>query len=634
MEEGLSHIFEFEGFRMDAHKRLLFDEEGSVCPLMPKAFEILLYLVERAGTVVEKDEIISAIWPDTIVEENNLTQNISILRRILGEKHAENRFIATIPGRGYKFVANVTATQSSVSENLTTDGRELNLAGGDHTHHLRRFLINRAVFVSIGGIVLIGLVVFGFIGLRKDTGLEKAPGTTGGAKIRSLAVLPFKPLVAEHRNEEIEKGITNALILRLGSSEQIRVRSLATVLRFGSIDQDAVMAGNELGVEAVLDGRVQLDNERVRITATLVRVSDQKQLWADTFDRQAGDIFRLQDSIAENVAATLEAKLGNVRDYTTNVEAYQLYNRGLFHQNRLVQPEVEKGIQYYEQAIAIDPDYTLAYIGLSHAYRALVLTNDANPADAMRKAKEAALSAVDLDPNLADAHVALASSLFWFDWDWQAAEKHFGTAIDLDPKNSLAHVLYAHLLSNTGRHPQAVEEFRKGIALDPANLYEMALGGQFLTFAGNYDEAFEMLSRVVEMQPNLWLPHLFLSRLYLDMGRYDEAIVSATRARDLSGGNSEAVATLGYALAKTGKLEEAMKIKRELEKRSTQDYVSAYNLATTENALGNTSKAVSLLELSEERRDALMVFLKVEKRWDNLRKEPRFIALMRRMIFE
>ncbi len=629
MDEGLSYIFEFEGFRIDAHKRLLFNAEGKVCPLMPKAFDILLYLVQRAGTVVEKDEIISAIWPDTIVEENNLTQNISILRRILGEKHGENRFIATIPGLGYKFVANVMANRGSESGKRAVSGGELKLP--DHlTQPLRRFLINRAVFVSIGGIVLIGLVVFGFIGLRKDTGLEKATDTTGGAKIRSLAVLPFKPLVAEHRNEEFEKGITNALILRLGSSEQIRVRSLATVLRFGSIDQDAVTAGNELGVEAVLDGRVQLDNERVRITATLVRVSDQKQLWADTFDRQAGDIFRLQDLIAENVAATLEAKLGNVRDYTSNVEAYTLYNRGY----RLVEPEVLKGIQYYEQAIAIDPDYTLAYIGLSHAYRALVLTNDSNPADAMRKAKEAALSAVDLDPNLADAHVALASSLFWFDWDWQAAEKHFRTALDLDPKNSLAHVLYAHLLSNTGRHPQAVEEFRKGIALDPANLYEMALGGQFLTFAGNYDEAFEILSRVVEMQPNLWLPHLFLSRWYIEMEMYDEAIVSAAKARDLSGGNSEAVATLGYALAKTGKLEEAMKIDRELEKRSTQDYVSAYILATTENALGNTSEALSLLELSEERRDALMVFLKVEKRWDNLRKEPRFIALMRRMKFE
>jgi serine/threonine-protein kinase len=635
MHSGEGEVYAFENFRLDATKRLLSDANGVIVPLMPKAVEILLYLVRNAGTVVEKDDLMSEIWPDTVVEENNLTQNISILRRVLGEKHGENRFIVTVPGRGYKFVAEVRRSDRSSPASLTHPGSDADYTQsisdkGKQVHFTRQLLRDRTVLVTLIGVVLLALFVLGFYVFRQDF------RPVGGSRVQSLAVLPFKPLVAENRDESLEMGITDTLISKLSGVEQIKVRPLAAVMRFGSLEQDPAMAGRELGVEAVLDGNIQIANNRVRISARLVRVSDGKQLWTDRFDEPSLDIFRLQDLITERVAAALQVPLGTrvLRNYTDNLEAYQLYQRGNYHASRLVLPEVMKGISYYEQAIEIDPGYALAYIGVANAHRALVLTSDLSPAEVMPEAVAAASRAVELDPYLAEAHVSLASTLFWYEWDWQSAEKHFLNAIELDPKSSSSRVFYAHLLSNTGRHEQAIEEIRKGRELEPVNLLALAIEGQVLTFAGRPDEALEILSRVVEMEPNFWLAHLFLSRLYIERAMYSEAVASASRARDLSGGNAEASATVGYALAKIGRREEAMKVQAELEKRSTERYVPAYALALVPNALGSTSQALDLLELSAEKRDALMVFLKTESKWDNLRKEPRFIELMKRMRFE
>ncbi|MEP7149900.1 MAG: winged helix-turn-helix domain-containing protein [Acidobacteriota bacterium] len=623
-------LYEFDGFLFDADKRLLFGANAEVVSLMPKALDILFYLVQRAGTVVEKDELMSAIWPDTIVEENNLTQNISALRRALGEKHRENRFIATVPGRGYKFVADVAVRHTAshlegVDRALTDSTPETTseVVARDAVGSGRRWLI------GLAAVVLLGLGTAGFL-----LWSENSPNTDT-APIRSLAVLPFKPLVSENRDESMEFGMADTLISKLSGGYQISVRPLATVRRFASIDQDPVEAGRLLGVDAVLDGGIQLADDRVRISAKLLRVSDGKQLWADQYDERSTDIFALQDSISARVASALRATLGNrtTKNYTDDLEAYQLFSKGKFHSARLVLPEVQKGIAYFEQAINIDPSYALAYVELANTYRSMLLTNDARPREVVPKAKAYALKAAELDNSLSEAHTALAVISFWYDFDPETAERHHLRALELDPNSSQSHFAYAHLLSNTGRHDKALAEIKRARELDPVSLVTNALEGQILFFAGKDDEALRVLTATAEMDKNFWLAPLFMSRIYLKKGMLDEAVDSATTAAELTRGNSEAIATVGYAHAVAGRIDAARKVIRDLENRSATRYVPSYGLAAIYSALGERDKALDLLERSFAERDALMVFLKVDLKWDNMRSEPRFIELMRKMNF-
>ena len=628
MEQQTSRQYAFDDFRVDAAKRLAYDKDGEVLPLKPKAFEILLYLIENSGRIIERDELLSAIWADTVVEENNLTQHISTLRRLFGEKPGEHRYIVTVPGHGYKFVADVRSINGNTApsaKSLPPDeasGTSLKLGSQERKPNGTR----PRLLISLLVLVFVGLGTAGFLIWRDNSTVPDA------GKFSTLAVLPFKPLVAEHRDESIELGMADTMIAKLSDGE-IRVRPLAAVRRFNAVDQDPVAAGRELGVETVLDGSIQMANDRVRVSAKLIRVSDGKQLWADQYNEASKDIFALQDSISGQVATALQATLGNknTKNYTDSVEAYQLFAKGKFHSARLVLPEVRKGIAYYEEAIAVDPKYALAYVELANAYRAMLLTNDARPSDVMPKAKAAAKKAAEIDDRLSEAQTALAFAAFWYDFDPIGAEKYHRRAIDLDPRSSQSRFAYAHLLSNIGRHDEALVEIRRARELEPVNLITNALEGQILFFAGRGDEAMRVLRATADMEPNFWLAPLFISRIHLKNGALDDAIVAASKARDLSGGNSEAISTIGFAYAKAGRIAEARAILRELEGRARNRYVAPYAVASLQVGLGEKEKALDLLDKAFENHDPLMVFLKVDSKWDSLRAEPRFVELLRKM---
>ena len=620
-------VYAFGEFRLDASKRLIFASDGEIVPLMPKAYEILAYLVGNSGRVIDKDELLSAIWPDTAVEENNLTQNISAIRRMLGEKHRENRFIATVPGRGYKFVAPVTVVDNAPA--VTVDPNVENFRKQRPDVPQVEAPTTSRIWLAIGAaVIIIGVAGAGIF-------IWKHPNDQPDTRINSLAVLPFKPLVADNRDEAFEMGITDTLIRKL-SGDELDVRPLASVRRFASPEQNAADAGRQLGVAAVLDGAIVVVGDRVRVSAELIRVRDGRRLWNGQFDEKLTDIFAMQDSISERVASALRVPLADRgrKSYTDNVEAYQLYMKGDLHAKRLILPELQKGISYYEQAIAADPAYALAYVGLANAYRAMVLTNDFPPDEMMPKAQIAAVKAVEIDPGLAEAWTALANSDFWYDWNWRAAEDHFRRGLELDPRSPLTHALYAHLLSNLGRHEEAINEIKRALELDPPNPLLNAMQGQILCLAGRLDESTEKLKLTIDLDPNFWLAHLFISRNYIVEQNWEQAIESATKAKVMTNGNSEATANIGYALARSGRKDEARKILLDLENQSRPRYISRYATAQVYLGLGEKQKALDALEQAYEQRDALMVFLKVEPKWKELESEPRLIGLLKRMNFE
>jgi DNA-binding winged helix-turn-helix (wHTH) protein/TolB-like protein/Flp pilus assembly protein TadD len=631
------HIYEFGDFRIDVGRRLLLRGGGEPVPLTPKVFDTLLYLVEHPGSVLDKDALMAAIWPDTVVEENNLSQNIYTLRRVLGEGRGEHRYVVTVPGRGYRFVADVTTVARE-------DGREEGEAsqpevgrseeGGARPTEMKGRRRKGVWPAAALGVIVAGLSFMGLYLWRS----QKNPAP--GAPIKTLAVLPFKPLVAGDRNEPLELGMADTLIARLSDSEKIVVRPITAVRRYGGLEQDSRAAGRELGVDAVLDGSIQSWGDRIRISARLVGVGDGRQLWAGQFDEKFTDIFSVQDSISERVAMALVPRLGGeerrrlTRHETENIEAYHLYLKGRYHAARLTPPETEKAVSYYRQAIDIDPTYALAYARLANAYRNPTLTSDVPSSEAMPKAKAAALKAVEIDDGLAEGHIALGLIAYWYDWDWEAAERHYNRALELNPNNGDAHSAYAYLFSNTGRHEKAIAESRRGRELEPLALGKNATEAQFLFYAGRGDEAVERIKQTLDLDPNFWLAHLILSKIYIARKMYPEALVAATKARDLSGGLSEATAHIGYILALSGRREEARAVLEELKRRAAERYVPPYNVALVYNGLGERAETLAWLEKGYEQRDVRMTFLKVDPKWDNLRSDARFISLIKRMRLE
>lgn len=625
-----SATYEFDGFVIDAGKRLLWNHDEQVA-LTPKAFDTLFYLVQNAGKTVPKDELMTAVWPDTIVEENNLNKNISVLRQLLGEKLGEHRFIVTIPGRGYKFVAPVVESSTNAIQNaevVRLEGAswvpipaDLRGRGNRETSFRLRYSL-----VAILAIVLSATsYYFWRVGHPPNSG-----------RIHTIAVLPFKPIAKEVGNEPMSFGMADSLVAQLGKSNDLVVRPLSETRRYADTDWDPREIGRRLGVDAVLDGSMQMSQDRIRITTRLIRTADGKQIWAGNFDEQMRDVFAVQDSITERVAAVLNATLGKQsrKRYTDDVESYQLFVLGQYTALKLTPEDHFKAIEYFRKAIDKDPKYALAYAGIAGTYLTYMLASDARPAETMPEAKAAALKAIELDDELPEAQVALGRVAMFYDWNWAEAEKHLLRAVDLDPNNSEGLLYLAHFYSNMGNHEKAVELAKRAQNLDPLTINRGALEGQFLFYAGRYDDAIDHLNQTIQLDPNHWLPRMFIARAYIEKGMYREAIAACQRSKELGSHSLELMALSGWSYAKLGETERARAEIREMEKISETRYVPPYFPALIHNALGEKEVAFSLLEKSLAAKDVRMTFLKVDPKWNNLRNEPRFIAIMREMKLE
>jgi serine/threonine protein kinase/tetratricopeptide (TPR) repeat protein len=523
------------------------------------------------------------------------------------------------------------ATVNAVMENAGTQAATARPTSSAE-YLVSRFKQRQRSFTAGLAVLLLAAIGFGYWSYTRRA--------SNAAPIESLAVLPF---VNESGNAEVEylsDGITESLINSLSQLPKLSVKARSSVFRYKGKEVDPQQVAKELSVQAILNGRVVQRGEDLALYLSLVDARNGNQIWGEQYNRKLTDLVALQSEIARDVSSKLRARLSGAderklaKNYTENVEAYQLYLKGRYYLARLRPGETQKGILYLQQAIAIDPNYALAYVGLANAYRALALSGDVPPGEVFPKAKAAAQKAVELDDSLAEAHAVLGFTISWYDWDWSAAENHFKRALELNPNSADAHWVYAGSISNLGRHAEALAEIKRARELDPLNLIINATEGLILVHAGRTDEGLAVLQKTSELDPNYWLAHLFASSAFMDKGMFAKAVAEASRARELSGVSSQPIAYAGYALAKSGKEKEARAELDELLKLSTQRYVPPYHIAFLYNGLNERDETLAWLERGYEKRDPKMVFLKVEPKWNNLRDDPRFQQLLRRMGFE
>lgn len=491
---------------------------------------------------------------------------------------------------------------------------------------------------SPAAILLLPLIVMLLVGVALviySLRLDHQPAANPA--IRSLAVLPFKPLVAGSRDEALELGMADTLIHKLSSIKQLSVRPLNAVRKYAELEQDARAAGRELKVDAVLDGNLQKSNDRIRVTLRLVSVADGHEIWTDQFDEKLTDIFSVQDSVARKITGMLSITLSGeekellTKRQTGDPEAYRLYLMGRYHLNRLTDDGFKKAGDYFQQAIDKDLGYALAYAGLADSYNLLSGFNSLSPKEGYPKARIAAMKALELDSNLAEAHTSLGTVKFFYDWDWSGADEEFRRAIEINPSYSDAHQVYSYYLSAMGSFDDALTEIHRAQELDPLPLSNLIIAGDILRFQHHYDLALEQYQKALGMDPNSGLAHWAIGNAYINMRRYKEAVEEYEKAIPLSGESPDEVASLGYAYALLGKRREAMRIIRDLSERSNRSYVSPSLTASIYIGIGETDQSFEWLDKAYNGRDFFLVFLRVDPMFDTLRSDPRFADLVHRV---
>lgn len=622
-------VYEFGPFRLETLSRRLL-RDGEPIPLMPKAYETLVILIENHGKIVEKAELMNGLWPDSFVEEANLTVNVSALRRALGESPGDHLYIATVPGRGYKFVADVKLGTRDFDGMVMPGSGHHEDAIAEPAASARRvqsqMRSKRRIFALLAFVLAIAVAVGSyFVWTWRKTNVDA---------IRSVAVLPFSSLGGAGDDAYLGLGIADDLITRLSNIKSVIVRPTTAVRGYANREIDPAAAGRELGVDTVLTGSIQRSAERLRITVQLINVETGAPMWAGKFDEAQSEILSMQDRLSEQVAAALMPTLTGeqsrlvVKRPTENAQAYNLYilARYLYINSATDISKKEKIVEYLTQAIELDPHFALAYAQLSDTYSGIA--PDAPPAEAMQKAKDAATKALEMDPNLGQAHRALANVKAYYEWDWASAENEFKRAIELDPNSGDIHIEYGRYLACVGRSRDAIAEIEKARQIGDAPGFAIMFA---LVAAREYDRAIDEGNKLIEVAPNQPYTHMYLGMSFTEKGMHEAAISELEKAASLSRDATIIKAQLGYAYAAGGRRNDAQRTLRELETLSRERYVSPYDLAVSQFALGDRERTFEFLEKAYSERSRRLWGLKVNPIWDNLRPDPRFANLLQRM---
>jgi serine/threonine-protein kinase len=482
---------------------------------------------------------------------------------------------------------------------------------------------------AIAGLAVLAIIAGAF-------GWRAYQNKSSEGPIDSIAVLPFANTSKDPNIEYLSDGLTESLINTLSHVTSLRVTSRSAVFRYKDREVDAQTAGGELKVRAILKGGVKQLGDQLVISVELVDARDNHQIWGEQYVRKFTDVLAVQREIVKEVSGKLRLKLSNAEEqnltkrYPDNPESYRLYLKGRYYANRLTKEGFDKGIESITQAIELDPNYALAYVGLYICYFQAVDLSMA-PREGMPKAKAAVLKAIALDDTLTEAHVGLANILWQYDWDWPAAEREFKRAIELNPNDAGGHIWYGFYLTAMGRIDEAIAEEKRAQELDPLEVFAFVQLGVTLHFARRYDQAVDQARQAVKMDPNFWLTHVTLGRAYEQKGQLAEAIAEYEKAREIDVNNPEVLMDLGRAYALAGRRAEADRILAELKARTKTGYVSPFHIAMVYIGLGDKEQAFAALEQAHEARSWYMTWLKEAPEFNSLRSDPRFADLVRRV---
>ncbi len=626
---------EFGEFLLDVEQKVL-SHRGRPVQMPMKEIELLCLLVEKSGKLVTKNDIIENIWPNSFVEESNLSRHIYLLRKALSELGADD-LIENVPRRGYRFKGNVRRSagnglfveRHSFTKTVIEELPEEDFQKPGSVFKILQQFRSKWIAVSLALTILLAA---GFA-LRKYSSNE-SPGA-GRTQVRSIAVLPFKSLGSANPENIEGAGFTDLLITKLGSLKGLTVRPPGAVSGFGKEENDSIGIGEKLKVDAVLEGTIYRRKEDVRITARLINVHDKSQIWTGHFEKTMRDEFKLQNEVALQLVNVLSIRLNKNeakalrKEYTDNSEAYRLYVEGRYHWNKRSNPGMAEAERLFRNAIEKDPEFALAYVGLADT---LGMLQD------QKEALSAIETALRLDPDLAEAHAALGFSKMFRDWDWKNAEKALGRAIELNPGYPSARQWYSTLLSVQGRFGEAGREMERALEIHPTSQNFLADRGQLFYFAGDYKKAEEYCRRSLEIYPGFVPAHSYLADIYLMTGAFgksiDESYQAALIQQDYPSQTTKNKALISKRFAAEAEAFKRKGVGSFLKNRLQIPHETPnvfYNNAQIYAFLGNNSAALDNLESAYKQRAFMMAFVKADPKFASLRSEPRFQAILKKM---
>ena len=661
------HFYRFKSYRLDVEERQLL-HDGDTVPLTPKAFDVLAVLVENSGHLVEKDELLRTVWADSFVEEANVARIVHTLRKVLGEDDNGNKFIETVARKGYRFVAEVDEVReptalktersepSAVADGLNSTTRNTNSndstakvqpsATADssglspqlspkitETAALPEKKTNRIVLFSVGFVTAVSLVILLSFNYHSKTVFNPD-------EVRSIAVLPLKPLSPENRNAGYELGIAEALIYKISSGKNLTVRSMSATEEYVDSKKTALAIGKEQQVDLVLASNYEIADGKIRVTSELINVANGVVEDSYRDEQPTSNSFAVQDAITANIGQKLLTKLNrepnnrSLKHYTTNEEASRLYWQATVLANKRQPKNAEKAIEYFEKAVELDPNYAPAYAGLANAHTSMATIAGQDTHEQYLKAKSAIEKALAIDDNLAEAH-SYSGEIKWVcEWDFAGAEREHKRAIELNPNSSAAHRMYALYLGSMKRLDEAVAEIKTAVDLEPALGLNQRIYGQILYYDRRPDEAIARFKQTLEMDSDFNSTCFWLIGAYRAMGDDDQAFEWFVQLKTKSAANQNEIESWKTIYAQSGWRginERQFAEAREAEKNGKPNYGQLANLSID---LGERDQAFDYLEKTFDKRQWMMTTLNVNPRYDLIRSDPRFEDLVKRVGLE
>jgi TolB-like protein/DNA-binding winged helix-turn-helix (wHTH) protein/Flp pilus assembly protein TadD len=668
--------YEFDNFRLEVEAQKLL-KDGVPVTLSPKNFQTLLILVEKLGETVGKDVIYNKLWADSFVEEGNLTQHIYVLRKSLGESPSGESYIETVSRHGYRFKAEVKKVHAELSvenqvkaenrwgvennkssprfENYSAEKKEelngrffnsnLLLKDAETAQNDKPFndssgaLRDEKPKLQRGKLLLAALLFFSIIGAGSYFYFIKLPTkhkkTLEEREIKSIAVLPFKTIGEESESEHLGLGMTDAIITRLSQLKQIPVRPTSAVFRLTEAEITPVKVGQDLQVDAVLEGTVQRGGNWVRVSVQLIKVDTGETIWAEKFDGEYTHIFRVQDKISEKVVDSLALNLSPNQEQkvnkgaTENTEAYQAYVLGIYFWNKRTKEGLQKAEQHFQRAIELDPNYAQAYAGLADTYNMLAYNRFVPLAEVGEKAKSAALKAIELDDTIGEAHMAMAQVQFAYEKNEEAGIKSLERAIELSPYNATTRVRYGWRMMSKFELEAAEREMRLAQIYDPLSPINNIALCNILIYARKYDEAVKYCEKGLEIDRGVPGGRITMADAYLLSGKNDEAVALVSEELRANPGDSYSRVFFGVVYAYSGNIKQALEIASKLSAEAEKEPFLYADLALISYFAGRKDEAFENLNKAIEKKAVRRMTIVFDPKFDEIKKDPRFSDLIK-----